>query len=67
MKTKTSQSLPPDGKSMLQGIKRIHYEVCWWPRVDKAIISNIFICKIMFGLLAIRMKKFIHYGSLVCF
>ena len=27
MKTKTSQSLPPDEKAMLQAVKHIHYQV----------------------------------------
>ena len=50
MKTKPSQSLPPDEKlyaiKMLQAIKCILYEVYYWPRVDEAIINDIF-CKIM--------------------
>ena len=39
MKTKTSQSLPPDKKSMLQATKRIHYQVCDRSRADETIIS----------------------------
>ena len=39
MKTKTSLSLPPDEKSMLQAIKRIHYQVYDRSRADEAIIS----------------------------
>ena len=50
MKTKPSQSLPPDEKlyaiKMLQAIKCILYEVYYWSRVDEAIINDIF-CKIM--------------------
>ena len=38
---KTSQSLPPDEKSMLQAIKSIHYEVCYSSTVDAAIVSGI--------------------------
>ena len=41
MKAKTFQSLPPDEKLMLQAIKRIHYQVYYWSRVDEAIISDI--------------------------
>ena len=41
LKTKTSQSLPPDEKPMLQAIKRIHYEIYYWSRVDEAIINNV--------------------------
>ena len=40
-KTKTSQSLPPEEKSMLQAIKRIHFQVYYSSRVDKTIISDI--------------------------
>ena len=40
MKTKTRLSLPPHGKSMLQAIKNIHYEVYDGSRVDEAIISD---------------------------
>ena len=43
MKTKTSQSLPPDEKSMLQAIKRVHCEVYYWSRVDEAIINDTFL------------------------
>ena len=39
--TTTSQSLPPDEKSMLQAIKCILYQVYDWSRVDEAIISDI--------------------------
>ena len=41
MKIKTSQFSPLDENSMLQAIKRIRYEVYYWPRVDEAIISDI--------------------------
>ena len=41
MKTKTSQSLPPDQKLMLQTFKRILYEVYYWSRVVEATISDI--------------------------
>ena len=30
LKTKTSQSKPPDKNSMLQAIKRIHYQLYYW-------------------------------------
>ena len=40
-KTKTSQSLPPEEKSMLQAIKCIHFQVYYSSRVDKTIISDI--------------------------
>ena len=59
MNIKTSQSLPPDEKSMLQAIKSIHYEVYYCSTVDEAIVSDI--------LSAIGMKKVVYYGSLVCF
>lgn len=39
MKTKTSQFLPPQKKSMLQVSKCIHYEVNDSSRADEAIIS----------------------------
>ena len=38
---KTSQSLPPDEKSMLQGILSIHYEVYYCSAVDEAIVIDI--------------------------
>ena len=38
---KKTQSLPPDGKSILQAIKCILYLVYDWSRVDEAIISDI--------------------------
>ena len=41
MKIKTSQSLPTYEKSILQAIKRIHYQVYYWSRVYEAIISDI--------------------------
>ena len=37
----TSQSLPPDKKSMLQAVKSIHYEVYYCLTVDEAIVSDI--------------------------
>ena len=37
MKTKTSQSLPPDDKAMLQAVKHIHYQVYNWSKVDETI------------------------------
>ena len=41
IKTKTSQSLPPYKKSMLQAFKCILYYVYDWSRVDEANISDI--------------------------
>ena len=41
MKTKTSQSLLPEGKWMLQAIKRVHCQVFYSSRVDETIISDI--------------------------
>ena len=41
MNIKTSQSLPPDEKSMLQAIKSIHYEVYYCSTVAEAIVSDI--------------------------
>ena len=41
IKTKTSQSLPPDEKSMLQAIKCVLYYVYCWSRVYEAFISDI--------------------------
>ena len=41
MKTKTSQSLPSDEKSMLKTFKRIVYEAYYWSRIDETIISDI--------------------------
>ena len=40
-KTKTSQDLPLDKKSILQAIKCIYYKVYYWPRIDEAIINDI--------------------------
>ena len=37
MKTKTSQSLPPDEKAMLQAVKHIRYQVYNWSKVDETI------------------------------
>ena len=59
MNMKTSQSLPPDEKLMLQAIKSIHYEVYYCSTVDEAIVSDV--------LSAIGIKKVVYYGSLVCF
>ena len=39
--TKTSQSLPPDEKSMLQAIKCILCYLYYWSKVYKAIINDI--------------------------
>ena len=41
MKTKISQSLPPEENSMLQAIKCVHYQVYYSSRVDETIISDI--------------------------
>ena len=41
MNIKTSQSLPPDEKSMLQTIKSIHYEVYYCSTVHETIVSGI--------------------------
>ena len=41
MNIKTSQSLPPDQKSMLQAIQSIHYEVYYCSAVNEAIVSDI--------------------------
>ena len=41
MNIKTSQSLPPDEKSMLQAIKSIHYEVYYCSTIDETIVSDI--------------------------
>ena len=41
MDIKTSQSLPPDKKLMLQAIKSIHYEVYYCSTVDEAIVNDI--------------------------
>ena len=38
---KTSQTFPPDEKSMLQAIKSFHYEVYNCSTVDEAIVSDI--------------------------
>ena len=41
MNRKTSQSLPPDEKSMLQAIKSIHYQVYYCSAVNEAILIDI--------------------------
>ena len=41
MNIKTSQSLPPDEKSMLQAIKSIHYQVYYCSAVNEAILIDI--------------------------
>ena len=42
MKTKTSQSFPPEEMSMLQAIKHVHYQVYYSSRkIDETIISDI--------------------------
>ena len=66
MKTKTSQSLPHDEKSMLQAIRGIHYQVYSWSRVNVAIISDISL-KIMVKFLKVRIMKYTSYASLVHF
>ena len=42
-RTKTSQSLPPHKKSMVQATKLIFCEVYYWLRVDETIINGIFL------------------------
>ena len=50
---------------MLQTIKRIHYEVYYWSRVDEAIISNI---SLQVNVWVVdNENEEVHYGSLVCF
>ena len=41
MNIKTSQSLQPDKKLMLQAIKSIQYEVYYFSTADEAIVSDI--------------------------
>ena len=41
MKAETSQSLPPEGKWMLQAIKCVHYQVFYPSRLDETIVSDI--------------------------
>ena len=41
MKAETSQSLPPEGKWMLQAIKCFHCQVFYLSRLDEAIISDV--------------------------
>ena len=41
MKTKTFQPLPPEEKSMLQAITRVHYQVFYSSWVDETIMSDI--------------------------
>ena len=41
MKTKSSQSLPPEEISMLLAIKCILNEGYYWPRAHEAIINDI--------------------------
>ena len=43
LKTKTSQSLTPEERSMLQAIKRVHYQVYYSSRVDETIRSDKFL------------------------
>ena len=66
MNIKTSQSLPPDRKSMLQAIQSIHYEVYYCSVVNEAIVSDILLQDNV-GIVEMTMKKFVHYGLLVCF
>lgn len=41
MKTKTSMSIPPDQHSMVQAIKRVHYQAFHWYRCTDIRIPNI--------------------------
>ena len=60
MKTKTSHSLLPDEKLMLQAVKRVHYQVYYSSRVDE-IISDILLQDN--GWIADKENKmFVHYG-----
>ena len=43
IKTKTSQSLPPEEKSMLRTIKCVYYQVFYSSRVYEIIINDIFL------------------------
>ena len=40
LKTKTSQSIPPEESFMLQAIKRIHYQLHYWFLSDIALICQ---------------------------
>ena len=66
MKSKTSQTLPPDEKSMLQAIKRVHYQVCYSSRVDETILSDTLL-QDNGWIIDNENEKLIHYGSLVRF
>ena len=59
MKTKTSHSLPPEEKRVLQAIKRVRYQVFYLSRVDEAIIRDILLQGngSMVGLLTMRKRS----------
>ena len=66
MKTKTSHSLPPEEKRVLQAIKRVRYQVFYLSRVDEAIIRDI----LLQGngwIVDNEKKKFVHNGLLIRF
>ena len=63
-KIKTSMSLLLKEKSILEAIKFVHHQAFYASRVDEIIISDIF-CKIMVGLSTKRIKKFVHYVSMI--
>ena len=66
METKTFQSLPPEEKTMLQVIKRVHYQVFYLSRVNETIVSDILLQGS--GWIADNEnKKFVHNGSQVRF
>ena len=41
MKTKSSQSLPPDPDSIHQAVRRVHYQVYYWLRFAEKSIQTI--------------------------
>ena len=60
MKTKTSHSLLPDEKLMLQAVKRVHYQAYYSSRVDE-IISDILL-QDNGWIVDKENKMFVHYG-----
>ena len=64
MKTKTSQSLPPGEKLMLQAIKCVHYHVYYSSSVNETILSDSLL-QDNGWIINNENEEVRHYGSLV--
>ena len=64
IKTKSSQSLPPDPESMQQAFRRVHYEVYYWLRFAEKSVQTISL-ETTVGLLTLPKVWWSLFGSRV--